>query len=214
MAGHERFKINRPSPSSIDTLHVDAPMIRPRFTIAGISCFIVVLAIGLAALWEATEVWDSAVFGATLALLSLAALMAMHRREARRAFWFGFVVFGWTYVVVSLVPSVQARLPTTLALIKLDGMLADRAIAFTAGGVAFKSVRYTVRSAAYSTDGSTLVATGPGSIQVWSSTTGKPISVPGTTENFVRIGHSLFALVAAYLGGVLSGRLHRAETRV
>ena len=30
----------------------------------------------------------------------------------------------------------------------------------------------------------------------------------GTTENFVRIGHSLFALIAAFVGGQLSRHLY------
>ena len=30
----------------------------------------------------------------------------------------------------------------------------------------------------------------------------------GTTENFVRIGHSLLALIAAFLGGLLSRQLY------
>jgi len=33
----------------------------------------------------------------------------------------------------------------------------------------------------------------------------------GTTENFVRIGHSLFALLAGWLGGQLSRRLCRCS---
>ena len=33
----------------------------------------------------------------------------------------------------------------------------------------------------------------------------------GTTENFVRIGHSLIALLVGWLGGLLSRRLWRAS---
>jgi hypothetical protein len=34
----------------------------------------------------------------------------------------------------------------------------------------------------------------------------------GTTENFVRIGHSLCALVGAWVGGQLSRRLSRSSS--
>ena len=33
----------------------------------------------------------------------------------------------------------------------------------------------------------------------------------GTTENFIRIGHSLIALIAAFLGGLLSRHLHASN---
>ena len=43
-------------------------------------------------------------------------------------------------------------------------------------------------------------------------TTGKLLSGwSGTTENFMRIGHSLFALLAGWFGGQLSRRLCRAS---
>ena len=46
-------------------------------------------------------------------------------------------------------------------------------------------------------------------IQLWDAATGKLLAVPGgTTENFVRIGHSLTALLMASMGGLLSRRLY------
>jgi hypothetical protein len=45
-------------------------------------------------------------------------------------------------------------------------------------------------------------------VRIWSTTTGKLLwSGRGTTENFMRIGHSLCALTLAWLGGKLSRRL-------
>ena len=40
---------------------------------------------------------------------------------------------------------------------------------------------------------------------------GKTTGTNGTAENFMRIGHSLFALVLAHLGGHISKSLHRRE---
>ena len=51
-----------------------------------------------------------------------------------------------------------------------------------------------------------------GQVTLWDATTGKLLSGwSGTTENFVRIGHSLFAPMAGWLGGQLSRRLCRSS---
>ena len=52
----------------------------------------------------------------------------------------------------------------------------------------------------------------PGQMMFWDAATGKLLNGwSGTTENFVRIGHSLFALLAGWLGGQLSHRLYRSS---
>jgi hypothetical protein len=49
-------------------------------------------------------------------------------------------------------------------------------------------------------------------VRLWDATTGRLLGGwAGTTENFVRIGHSLIALIVAFLGGRLSRRLYGKE---
>src|SRR5258705_11148408 len=100
-------------------------MRRPRFSLAGLLSTIVFLAIGLAALREATAAWDSGVFGFTLTVLSISALLVIHRTGIKRAYWIGFALFGWTYMVLSLVPAIEARLPTPTNLALLDSKCAS-----------------------------------------------------------------------------------------
>ena len=53
---------------------------------------------------------------------------------------------------------------------------------------------------------------GQGYMRLWDAVTGKLLGRrSGITENFVRIGHSLFALLAGWLGGQLSRRVCRAS---
>ena len=91
-------------------------MRRFRFHIGTLLLLVLILGVGFAALRESDETWDRSVFSLTLGMLSVSILLAVHRTETRRAFWLGFALFGWTYVGLSLVPSIESRLPTTKAL--------------------------------------------------------------------------------------------------
>jgi hypothetical protein len=95
-------------------------MRRIRFTIASLLIAVLFAGFGFAALREANEIWDSGIFSITLGMLLISFLLAFHRTEKRRAFWLGFALFGWTYLGLSLVPSIQSRLITTKSLALLD----------------------------------------------------------------------------------------------
>src|SRR5262249_50201937 len=66
-----------------------------------------------------------------------------------------------------------------------------------------------VQAVAFSPQGDTLASSSHGVVRLWDATTGKLLAGPGgTTENFLRIGHSLFTLVLAFVGGHLSRYLY------
>ena len=91
-------------------------MRRIRFNIASLLVVVLLVAVGFAALRESNDLWDSGVFTLTLGVLLISILLAVHRTESRRAFWIGFALFGWIYLGLSLVPSIESRLMTTKAL--------------------------------------------------------------------------------------------------
>ena len=95
-------------------------MRRLRFNIANLLGVILVLGVGFAALRESSDLWESGVFTLMLAALLISILLAVHRTESKRAFWIGFALFGWIYLGLSLVPSIESRLITTKALAYLD----------------------------------------------------------------------------------------------
>jgi hypothetical protein len=195
-------------------------MRRPRFTIGNLLVFVLFLALGFAALRAATEAWDSGVLGVTLALLLASVLLAIHRTGPARAHWLGFALFGWAYVLLGLIPSVEARLPTAKGLAYLDSLVPGRAVS----SWSFINV-----------NPSPLVVANPagpggGNLQVstvnvtGSPTTGQTIrwtarangtiaALPGSTESFIRIGHSLLALTLACVGASLSRSLHTKKER-
>jgi hypothetical protein len=199
---------------------------RFRFTIAGLLGLVLFVAVAFAALREATDLWDSAVFTLTLGALVTSMLLAVHHHGERRAYWFGFALFGISYLVASLIPSIESRLLTTKGL----AYLSSRVPRATVQGVAFVDVDSDAGLDLFVTQSSNQfvplrsmgngkfrdVTAASGSprgfaplVRYWNAATGKLLSSPsGTSENFMRIGHSIVALIMAYVGGTLSSWLH------
>jgi hypothetical protein len=186
-------------------------MRRFRFHIGGILILVLLLGVGFAALREADDIWDSMVLSATAGVLLVSVLLLIHRKAEKRAFWAGFALLGWGYVGLTLLPSVEPRLLTTKALAFLDSKVPGRPAVITGqawggAGTASPPPNYI----AFSPQGNLVAGTTTStSIRVWNVSTGNLLgSGSGTTENFLRIGHSLLALIVAWLGGKLSRRLH------
>src|SRR5438128_404667 len=91
-----------------------------RFTIRTLMAFVVVLAVGLAGLRSATELWAGCLLLVTLGVLLAAVLGAIYTAGRSRAGWVGFSLFGLAYLALALTPIVPERLtgalPTTQAL--------------------------------------------------------------------------------------------------
>jgi hypothetical protein len=99
-----------------------------RFSIASLLLVVLFVTVGFAALRESNETWNSGVFTLTLAALLISILLAIHRTESRWAFWIGFALFGWIYLGLSLVPSIEYRLLTTKGLAYLDSKVPGRSL--------------------------------------------------------------------------------------
>jgi hypothetical protein len=174
-------------------------MRRIRFNIANLIVVILVLGVGFAALRESTDLWESGIFTLTLGVLLISILLAVHRTEKSRAFWIGFAVFGWIYLVLALMPSTESRLITTSALAYLDSKVPGRPL----------DILPTLPELIRFANLNLLDINRPDIVTLW-----KVRSVggwSGTTENFMRIGHSLLALLAGWVGGQLSRRLCRTS---
>jgi hypothetical protein len=185
---------------------------RPRFHIGGLLILVVLLGVGFAALREANALWDGIVLSSAVVLLLVSVLLAIHRRAGRRAFWLGFALFGWGYLGLIAVPSIEPRLLTTRALAYLDSRVPGRPVTFMfqPSGGPINNTGQWITGVAFSPQGNLVAgSTNSAGLRVYSTTTGRLLwSAGGTTENFLRIGHSLFALILAWLGGKLSRHLH------
>jgi hypothetical protein len=169
-------------------------MKRIRFNIATLLVVVLFVAVGFAGLRQADEMWDSGLFTVTIGVLLISILVAIHRPEKRRAFWLGFALLRSAYLGLCLVPSIESRLITTRALAYLDSKVVRRSIELYAvldtgtrsvtGNNQVSNVTLAFRAA----------TAGQGRLRLWNGVTCKPLGGwSGTTQSFVRIGHSLLS---------------------
>jgi hypothetical protein len=204
-------------------------MRRIQFHIGTLVIAVLILGVSFAALRESNEMWDGAILSLASAALLTSVLLAIHRSEKSRAFWLGFALFGTLYLGASLIPSIESRLITSKALDYLDSRV-PRSVSL-AVGVSYADYdsdgKLDVVLANNSQPTVHYLNRGDGSFQEVTTAVGlnsqgnqgtgndgfaffnsARMWVVGTTENFIRIGHSLIALVAACAGGLLSRRLY------
>jgi hypothetical protein len=195
-------------------------MKRIRFNIGNLLVIVLVLGVGFAALRESIDHWESGSFTLTIGLLLISIILAIHRTEKRRAFWIGFALFGSAYWGLSLVPLIESRLITTQALAYLDSKVPRPPTVLYTTTNGSGTGRNQVTNITYTLDGLQVEATGDVVMAVRDAATGNLIDVTGklgggwggTSKNFVRIGHTLFALLVAWLGAQLSRRLYRSSS--
>jgi hypothetical protein len=185
-------------------------MRRFRFNIASLLAVVLFLAVGIAALREANDTWDSSLFSITISVLLISILLDIHRTEKRRAFWLGFALFGSAYMAISLAPLIESKLITTKVLDYLDSKIRDRSF------VSLSRVWDTWSSQPNQNNQalpSASIAFSPQGNQFvfgdWTVTGNVVVTARGSTMSFIRIGHTLLAWIAAILGALLSQFFHR-----
>jgi hypothetical protein len=195
-------------------------MKRFRFHLGTLVILVLFVGIGFAALRESNDIWDSSIFSITLGVLLISILLAIHRTGRGRAFWLGFALFGSAYLGLSLVESIESRLITTKALAFLDSKMPRSSPAgltdldpYASGSWDVLFVNNSQPNALVLNKGNgdwiadVTAAAGSNPTRFTNILAGRSLTVFGTTENFIRIGHSLFAVVAAFLGGRFSRSL-------
>jgi hypothetical protein len=201
---------------------------RFRYHIGTLVIIVLLLGIAFAALRESTDMWDNGVFTLTAVTLMTSVLLAIHQTEKRRAFWLGFALFGWVYLGLSLVPSIETRLLSTKALKYVDSKLPrsipggfDMAFAdfdndgdmdLYVANASQPNAMYINKGNGTFEDATMHVGLHDGAKQIVLNKLSGTWRV-GTTENLVRIGHSHLALVVAMVGGLLSRYLYGKRLR-
>ena len=152
--------------------------VRWQFSLRMLLVVVAFVAVGCAALANASPAVADTAYTMAIGVMFIALLGILYRREADRAFWVGFAIFGMGYLLLlgSGPLSIRAgKLATTTLMeyVYSQTGLSDRAVA---------SVVAQSRN---------------------------QILLPQRAERrarstFVRIGHSIWTLILAYLGGLLA----------
>jgi hypothetical protein len=196
-----------------------------QFSVRQLLIAVAFVAVGIVALRNANSYWMSAIWGTVPLLLAVGILLVIFRRGGSQAFWIGFALFGGMYAAVVMLaywpagnsprydPLVYHQLWTTRlndwAYVKMipapqrESHIANPAAQTAAGGSGFTG------------------GMGPGGFPGGSGFAGFPGgfgnsfgggNVPGVIANpdyveaitFQQIGHALWLLILAALGGKLA----------
>ena len=176
------------------------------------------VALGCVALFNASQNWQIFICTATFAILFIAMLGGLFRRGGVQAFWAGFAVTGWLYLVLVYGflevenQREKPRLATTRALVFVWHAVKDE----TRQALQPTPINPNVSSAPFILPRPTR---NPTSVGPYLSTR---IATPFNAgmvrqqfplrDSFMNIGQYLWAFLLAFLGGLLARYFYRART--
>ena len=184
-----------------------------RFSIRSLTAFIVLAAIGLAALRDANDLWAGMLLLLALATVAVAMIGAVILRGGERFWWAGFAFFGGGYLAIAVGPwlsdTFQPQLGTTQVLRRAHGRMIASA-APTLDDVELADLRKRrlelhpvfMRVRARKESDPALMVTKQALAKVDQQLAAAD-AVP-LLDQFLRVGHSLFTLLAGLLGGTIA----------
>ena len=145
-----------------------------RFSLKWMLGAVAFVGFGSAALFNATKAWAMASFGLTAVVLLAAILGSIYLRP--KAFYVGVCIFGWGYLILTYVPPMRNSIRPLAA---TDALL----------DVIYKTMQHDIPAVipTFPTDDDPIRAAYP---------------MP-SRKYFHAVGHSLFALVFAIIGGLV-----------
>jgi hypothetical protein len=116
-----------------------------RLSIAGLMSIVLATALGFAALRNGSAASAGGLFLATQATLALASVGALCRRGEKRAWWIGFALFGWIYLVCSFAPHDRwPKMPTQLVLDEIYARIHGVPVWFSPNAAAFEGLAFPI----------------------------------------------------------------------
>jgi hypothetical protein len=204
-------------------------MYRPTISIRMLLAIVAFIALACTALVWANGIWATTLFTAALGVLLFAVLALILRRGVKQAFWIGFAVFGWGYLWMAHWPNGDYAFSMsggfgggtrqwTLQQGEEDSLATTRLLAY-----AYLNWLTKIRTAPTPTSPPTPVTYTVGAYEGQPVIVGAGGSAPATAptapagtpfpsmHEFMRVGHSLFIIVFALVGGWLGTILYRTR---
>jgi hypothetical protein len=211
-----------------------------RFTILGVMGFVLVLAVGLAALRGANDYWAGGFLTTTPLLFCLALLGALCGRPEKRPGRLGFVVLGGGYFALAFLGLSDAnlnKLPTSQALYYVHQKVVGTqtvTVLFSTAGTGMGPTTSVARGVAWAQTSGTFVLNQPTGAPTATASTVDVVGdgdstadqavmrwpswsmvLPGAAhyDAFYAIGHCLFALIAGVIGLPIARRFASSGAR-
>jgi hypothetical protein len=184
-----------------------------RFSVRSLMALVFVCAIGMAAFRGAGDLWGGILLLVALAAVGFAVMGAVILRGLEKYWWAGFAFFGGGYLALAFGPwlsdTFQPQLGTTHLLGQIHARMhpsalhngEDVAALEAERGVAIESVARITRLARQANDPARVAL--EKRLLVLDKQIAAVKAAP-THDQFQRVGHSLFALLAGLLGGTLA----------
>jgi hypothetical protein len=186
---------------------------RFRFSLLGLGGLVTLIALGCAAVVYANTWVSAAVWWATFLILMVATLAALVRQSPERAWWIGFSLFGWLFVL-----SIYGPFSGLNRDLQSDVILQKVALAMPQATVTHESIDH-YGIAGYETGMEGGMDAGMGA-EGSEGMLGMGASAPVTFQSvdgeylsaFIRVSRGLLTLLLACLGG-FCGRLIESRNR-
>ncbi len=204
-----------------------------QFSIRSLLVAVTISAVGVASLLNANLWWEGGIWLVALGLLGSGILLCIYRQGQQRAYWLGFVIFGGLYlgliVITAAIGKYYDLLPTQLSQFAYHWVIPAAGQGQylpppASAGTPLPAVAYSYQVVASASGPYAQPTLSPGQPQVvvpppatsvpalyttapW---TANPRYVP--VEKFVSIGHSLWMLLAAAVGGKLCQWICRTQS--
>ena len=177
---------------------------RRHATIGNLVLLMLICAVGFAGLSHPSPIANELIFAASALVLASAALAAVNLPRGRREYWACFAIFGWAYLLLSLTPHGEHRLPTT-RLLKASRSALVRAEpnAGTEGDVALWTTTVTTAQPSPARQNLTwLTLRNNSSNVIFAANASEPYE-----DYFLGIGHSFLAVLIGWLAALIHGML-------
>jgi hypothetical protein len=163
-----------------------------RYSLAALLVVVLASGLGCAALVRATVVWQQAALMLTVLVLLFSLPAALFSHGRLRACAGGLATVGWLYFLLAFVPALGLR----------ERLLTQRAV----DGLwnVFHPDQADVRAVAFSAEGTLLLSKDADLVRLWDAKTGAFVSGGPSFAAFADIGHALWTLLLACLGGIIA----------
>jgi hypothetical protein len=209
----------------------------PRFSISGLMTFVLVSAVGLAALRNANEVWVGIMLTLALGMLGVGLLGVFFEHTKRRAWWAGFVLFAGGYLWLAFGPwckeEIQPKLVTTQLLahvhsqamssyekqpsvqelwtVRRNGLLAEqkymKQLVANPNDLSLKLIQDKLNELNVLIGNTANPSGSNARFNVWPSL----LTAATNYDSFVQVGHCLFSVLGGLIGAIISTRFNAAR---